>query len=102
MISQKRAFFPERKVKDNDGVDKEEDEEYERLKVGERLDLEMEDTDPEENWIFPREPVTKEEKKKLFGKVLEVLVKTTFANHIYSYRNQLYKQTNGCFGLLLL
>ena len=80
------------KVKDDDEDDDEEDE---RLEVGEKLDVELEDTDPEDNWIFPREPVTREEKKKLFGKVLEVLVKTTFANHIYSYRNKLYKQMNG-------
>ena len=31
----------------------------------------------------------------MFGKVIEVLVSTTFANHIYSYKNQLFKQLKG-------
>ena len=53
--------------------------------------------DPPEgvSWKFPRKPVSREERKKLFGKVIEVAVLTTFRNHIYMYRNDLYKQKRG-------
>ena len=64
-------------------------------RIGERLDCDMEDNELDDNWIFPREPVSKEERKKMFGKVLEILVSTTFANYIYLYKNELYKQLKG-------
>ena len=57
--------------------------------------METWDNEPEGHWVFPRLPATKEERTKLFGKVLEVVITSTFKNHIYSYRNTLYKQLKG-------
>ena len=45
-------------------MDRQEEEDV--IRIGECLDQEMEDTEPDENWRFPRKPVTKEEWKKLF------------------------------------
>ena len=53
------------------------------------------DNEPEGHWGWPRPPATKEERSKLFGKVLEILIRETFKNHIYTYRNSLYKQRRG-------
>ena len=39
----------------------------------------------------------KAEGKKIFGKVLEVDVRATFKNHIYTYENELYNQFQGRF-----
>ena len=63
--------------------------------IGRRLDLKMEDNEPDGNWIFLWEPVSKEERKYTLGKVLEILVSTIFAKHIYLYKNELYKQLKG-------
>ena len=43
---------------------------------------------------FHRE-YTKEEGKRIIAKVLEVAIKTTFKNHIYSFKNELFKQEKG-------
>ena len=45
--------------------------------------------------MFTREPITKEEKKKMIGKVIEEAIKVTFSNHTYTYRNEFYKQIKG-------
>ena len=47
--------------------------------------------EPDEMWMYTREPITKLEKKKMIGKILEEAVKVTFANHVYTYRNEFYK-----------
>ena len=71
--------------------------------IGKRLNLEIKDTEPEENWIFPRSAITKEERKRLFGKELEVVIATTFLNHKYTSRNELYRQVKGgAIGLQLI
>ena len=31
----------------------------------------------------------------MFGKVIEILVSTKFANHFYTYKNELFKQLKG-------
>ena len=42
-----------------------------------------------------REPISRQERKQVFGKVLEVAIKAMFSNHIYTYKNELYRQNNG-------
>ena len=55
----------------------------ESLALGERKDPEPRDFEPEDRWAFTREPVTREERKKMVGKLIEVAIKATFKNHIY-------------------
>ena len=39
----------------------------------------------------------------MMGKVIEVAIKATFQNHIYTYRNELYHQKKrGAIGLTLI
>ena len=72
------------------------------VRIGEKLDEDPEDTEPDSKWLFTREPVSKEEKKRMMGKILEVAIKATFQNHIYTYRNDLYyQQKGGAIGLRL-
>ena len=39
--------------------------------------------------------MTREERKKMVGKMLEVAIKATFKNHVYLYRNPLFRQAKG-------
>ena len=66
-----------------------------QLQIGARLDQDPQDTEPDSRWVDVREPVSKEERKKVFAKVLEVAIKATFKNHIYTYKNELYRQNKG-------
>ena len=77
----------ERRQPDEEG-EKDPNEGEDVIRIGERLDNELDDMESDERWIYPREPVTREERKRMFGKVLEILVTTTFANHIYTYKNE--------------
>ena len=45
-------------------------------------DLNPKDSEPEDRWMYTREPVTEEEKKKLLAKMLEMEIKTMFSYHI--------------------
>ena len=48
--------------------------------IGRREDPESKDFEPEDRWAFTREPVNKEERKRMLGKVVEEAVKVTFFN----------------------
>ena len=63
--------------------------------VGERGDPDPRDFEPDDRWMYTREPVTKEERKKMVGRILEEAVKVTFRNHVYTYSNKLYIQRKG-------
>ena len=67
----------------------------EELVIGRREDPESKDFEPEDRWAFTREPATREERKKMLGKVIEEAVKVTFCNHVYTYRNRIYRQKKG-------
>ena len=54
-------------MKREESKETEEDGDDEDPKIGEKLDIEMEDNEPDENWVFPREPATKEERKRLLS-----------------------------------
>ena len=53
--------------------------------------------DKKERWCWSRHPNTfsPAEKRKLLGKVVEILVKVTFENHFYKWNNNIYRQTKG-------
>ena len=78
-------------------------EQEDDLTIGERLDLEFWDNEPEGHWIFPQLPVTKKERSWLFGKVLEVVITAMLKNYVYTNRNSLFKQVKGgVMGLRLM
>ena len=78
-------------------------EQEDDLTIGERLDLEFWDNEPEGHWIFPQLPVTKKERSWLFGKVLEVVITAMLKNPVYTNRNSLFKQVKGgVIGLRLM
>ena len=58
-------------------------EQEDDLTIGERLDLESWDNEPEGHWIFPRLPVTKKERSRLFGRVLEVVITAMLKNCLH-------------------
>ena len=49
----------------------------------------------DKDWLPAEAQPNEDQKRKLFGKVLEVMVATTFSNHIYVYRNDLFRQARG-------
>ena len=49
-------------------------ENEEDLALGERKDPDPRDQEPEGKWVFTREPVSKEERKRMVGKMLEVAI----------------------------
>ena len=55
------------------------------------------DDEKKERWKFFRDPeeYTEKEKKKLMGKVTEILVKTTFQYHCYKWDDSVRKQSKG-------
>ena len=46
-------------------------------------------------WVPVREPASKVGKRKVLGKVLEVALRAPFKNHIYTYKNELFRQKRG-------
>ena len=66
-----------------------------KIQIGSRLDQDPQDTEPDLRWVPVREPASKIERKMVLGKVLEVCVRAIFKNHIYTYKNELYRQKNG-------
>ena len=96
----KREERREHTENEEEEVDTLEWEMEEELEVGARMDCEP-PKDPESRWQYPRPP-RGQERRKLMGKVLEVAIKATFKNHIYLYRNELYRQkAGGAIGLRL-
>ena len=65
------------------------------LVICRREDPESKDFEPEDRWAFTREPINKEERKKMLGKVIEEAIKVTFSNHIYMYSNKYQKKRKG-------
>ena len=59
--------------------------------------LTVDSEDSKERWIWKKHPdsFSPQEKRKLLGKVVEILVKVTFENHFYKWNNNIYRQTRG-------
>ena len=85
----------ERRDLEKPSVDEVEWENEDELVIGERGDPDPRDFEPGDRWMYTREPVTKEERKKMVGRILEEAVKVTFRNHVYTYGNKLYIQRKG-------
>ena len=85
----------ERRELEKASVDEVEWENEDELVIGERGDPEPKDFEPDERWVYPREPITKEERKKIVGRIIEEAMKVTFNSHVYTYGNKLYIQRKG-------
>ena len=69
-------------------------EREEDLEIGSRQDPEPPQTNMDQDWQYTGE-ITPEGKRTILGKVLEIVVCTTFSNHIYLFHNSLFLQRKG-------
>ena len=48
-------------------------------------------------WKWPKDPqkYSEEEKRRIMGKLVEILIKTTFQTHFYKWNRKIFKQREG-------
>ena len=44
----------------------------------------------ESKWVVRRKVLTREERRKVISKVIEIGIRTTFRNHVYQWGGQFY------------